>query len=202
MQASPYTVFSDKQLVTLLQAGDRKAYAEIYDRFQGVLYTYAYRMVHDEEEAADLVQEVLLYLWEKREAIQLTNSLANYLYAAVRYRFFNLLDKERVRQNYAESLAAFADRSVYQTDFALREKELAALIEDAVQHLPPKMREVFEWSRKEQLSHREIADKLGITEKTVKNQINGALKILRKQLGNHAIWLLLLSTFFPTSNGP
>src|SRR5690606_35040543 len=122
MQVSPYTVFSDMQLVTLLKAGDRKAYAEIYDRFQGVLYTYACRIMQDEDDAADLVQEVLLYLWDRRESIQLTHSLATYLYAAVRYRFFNLLDKERVRRDYAQSLAAFVERGVYQADFALREK--------------------------------------------------------------------------------
>lgn len=69
------------------------------------------------------------------------------------------------------------------TDHVIREKQLAALIEKGISDLPPKMKEVFELSRKQKLTHKEIAEKLNLSEQTVKKQVNNALKILRVKLG-------------------
>jgi RNA polymerase sigma-70 factor (family 1) len=181
MQA--YSTLSDIELVPLLCAADKYAYTEIYKRYRGLLYVYACKIFKDEDEAEDVVQEIFVSLWNKKESLVLNSNLSVYLYGSVRHKFFNSLDHEKVRANYRASLSTFIDSGEYTTDNLLREKELIYLIEKEVRLLPPKMREVFELSRKENLSHKEIAERLNISDKTVKKQMNNAIKILRIKLG-------------------
>lgn len=190
-----YSSFSDLELTTMLKSGDNAAFNEIYRRFQGLLYLYACKIVKNDEEAEDIVQEVFLYLWDKRSIIVFKAGLAVYLYTAVRYKFFNLLDHKKVRTDYKDSLRHFLDHGVTLTDHYIREKELSKLIESEINALPHKMREIFELSRKHHLSRKEISEKLKLSEKTVKNQINNALKILRKRLGLWAFILLLINRY-------
>lgn len=187
-----YSTLLDNELIDLLKSGDQTAYTQIYDRYQGLLFVYACKITKDEDEAEDIVQEVFFYLWDKRSTILFKTSLPAYLYSAVRYKYFNLLDHKKVRANYADSLQEFIEKGDVQADHVIREKELTRLIEKEISLLPPKMREIFELSRKEHLSHKEIAEKLNLSEKTVKNQINNALKELRVKLGMFTFLLFLM----------
>ena len=187
-----FTLYSDQKLISLLKDNSQVAYTKIYDRYQGLLYIYACKITKDENEAEDIVQEVFFYLWDKRNTINFDSSLSSYLYTAVRYKFFNLLDHKKIRANYIESFQDFMSMGSVQADYRLRERDLAQLIEKEIALLPPKMREIFELSRKQQLSHKEIAQKLNISEKTVKNQVNGALKQLRGKLGMFTFLLFLI----------
>lgn len=188
-----YSSFTDIELVHLLKLDDQNAFLEIYNRFQGILYIYACKITKDNDDAEDIVQEVFVYLWDKRSTTILTSSISSYLYSAVRYKFFNLLDRKKIRTDYRLSFQQFLDQGEYITDNYIREKEFSNLIEKEISALPDKMREIFELSRKQYLSRKEIAEKLNLSEKTVKNQINNALKILRKRLGILAFIMLLLN---------
>jgi RNA polymerase sigma-70 factor (family 1) len=187
-----YKSYTDQQLIALLKDSSQPAFTQIYDRYQSLLFIYACKITKDENEAEDIVQEVLFYLWDKRHVLTFEHSLSSYLYSAVRYKFFNLLDRKKVRVNYAESFQAFIDQDSVQADYMVREKELSQLIEKEISLLPEKMREVFELSRKQHLSHKEIAERLGISEKTVKNQVNNALKSLRVRLGLIIFFIILV----------
>ncbi|WP_316841426.1 RNA polymerase sigma-70 factor [Pedobacter gandavensis] len=190
---SSYHSFTDFELTSLLKKGDLVAYNEIYKRFQGLLYIYACKIVKNNDDAEDIVQEVFLYLWDKRFSITITSSISVYLYKAVQYKFMNLLDHKKVRADYKDSLNQFLDHGEYITDHYIRQKEFNQIIEKEVAALPDKMREIFELSRKNNLSRKEIAEKLNISEKTVKNQITNALKILRGKLTFFTFLLLLLN---------
>lgn len=178
-----YNSLSDTELTALLKSGDQHAYTEIYDRYQDLLYIYACKVTKDESEAEDIVQEIFFYLWDKRSSLNFSVSFSSYLYSAVRYKFFNLIDHKKVRSNYADSLQHYVKTADVQADHQVREKELSRIIETEIALLPPKMREIFELSRKVSLPHKDIAIKLNISEKTVKNQVNNALKQLRVKLG-------------------
>jgi RNA polymerase sigma-70 factor (ECF subfamily) len=180
---APYTSFTDAELAGFLKLGDKAAFTEIYDRYNGLLYIYACKIVKDEDVAEDLVQELFIYLWNKRQAINFKSSIASYLYSAVRYKFFDLLDKQKVQTDYVQAFQLFLDQGEYVTDNYILEKELSATIEKEIANLPAKMREVFLLSRKEHLSNKEIAERLHISEKTVKNQVSTALKTLKLKLG-------------------
>jgi RNA polymerase sigma-70 factor (ECF subfamily) len=187
-----YEYLSDTEITGLLKSGDRAAFTEIYNRFKGLLYIYACKITRDDDIAEDLVQDIFIYLWDKHQTINFTSSLSSYLYSAIRYKFFDLVDKQKIRADYVEALQIFLDQGEYITDNYILEKELAAAIEKEVANLPAKMREVFLLSRKENLSNKEIAERLDISEKTVKNQISTALKILRIKLGLLTFLFLLL----------
>jgi RNA polymerase sigma-70 factor (family 1) len=174
---------SDLQLVQLLKSNDEAAFNEIYRRFGGLLYVYACRVTREENEAEDIVQEVFIYLWDKRTKLAHIDSLSGWLYQAVRYRFFDSLDRRKVRTDHREALQKFLDQGVYSPDEYVRERELVQLVEKGIAALPSKMQEIFALSRKEQLSHKEIATRLKISEKTVKNQVHNALRILKTRIG-------------------
>lgn len=178
-----YCNFEDRELTQLLKEGDEAAYTELYTRYRAVLYVHAYRILQDKEEAKDAVQELFITLWAKRDVLNYQTGIASYLYASIRNRVFDRIARKKVASSYFESLKQFAPLYEYSTDNELEAKELAHLIESEVDALPAKMREIFLLSRAEQLSHREIAEQLVISDKTVKKQVSNALKILKVKLG-------------------
>jgi RNA polymerase sigma-70 factor (ECF subfamily) len=178
-----YNLLTDSQLTDRLKEGDKNAYEEIYNRFKGVLFAHSFRMLQDTEETKDVLQEIFAVLWTKRNQLNFTVSLSAYLYAATRNRIFDLISRKKVESEYLSSLQDFIRQGDYITDHLVREKELVMMIEKEVSALPPKMREIFELSRGANLTHKQIAEQLNISDKTVKKQVNNALKILRLKLG-------------------
>lgn len=185
---------TDSELASLLRQRDQEAFRELFERYKRVLYSFAKNMTHDISEAEDLVQDVFISLWENAERLELKGTISSYLYAAVRYKFLNLVAHKKIRSDYVSIFQKFINEVDYSVDEYLNEKELINLVEKEVSKLPDKMREVFELSRNAGLSHREIAGKLNLSEKTVKNHINHALKILRGKLPLSAILLYLLQS--------
>ncbi|MBO9632734.1 MAG: RNA polymerase sigma-70 factor [Chitinophagaceae bacterium] len=175
----------------LLKSDDEAAFNEIYSRWHGLLFVYAARMTRNDHEAADMVQELFMQLWDKRASIEIGSSLKGWLYTAIRYKFFDRLDKRKTRADHLRALQQFAEEGQSNTDEYMRHKELETLIEKGITALPPKMQEIFALSRKEELSHKEIASRLQLTEKTVKNQVHNALRILRSKLGLFGYLLVL-----------
>jgi RNA polymerase sigma-70 factor (family 1) len=178
-----YTTLTDHDLVAFLKDGDKTAFTEIYNRYKGLLYIHAYNRLRNQQEADDVVHELFASLWTKREELFLKTHLSGYLYQAIRNRVIDVISHKKVESAYMVSLQYFIDHSEAVTDHLVRENELSALIEKEISALPPKMREVFELSRRANLSHKEIAGKLELSEMTVKKHVNNALKILRGKFG-------------------
>jgi RNA polymerase sigma-70 factor (ECF subfamily) len=187
-----YRDFSDADLVKLVGSGDHTAFAELYERYWGVLFVHCMKMLRDEDEAKDVLQELFTSLWTKSAELQFSTSVSAYLYSAVRNKVFNLMAHQKVKRNYSAGISKFMQQGEFITDEQVRLNELKRIIEREVALLPPKMREVFEMSRNQQLSHKEIAGKLGISDKTVRKQINNALKILKVKLNVSAGLLVVL----------
>ncbi|RZK27283.1 MAG: RNA polymerase sigma-70 factor [Flavobacterium sp.] len=179
-----YSSYADFELVNLLKTGDRIALNEIYKRYQGILYSHAYRRLPSREDVRDIIQDLFFYLWTHREQLEFRVSLSSYLYASVRNRVLNQARNQKVRENFATSLQKFIDLGENLVEESLQEKELASLIEKEVLSLPKQMRVIFEMSRSLDMSHQEIAEKLDLSTNTVRNQVHNALKILRTKLGN------------------
>jgi RNA polymerase sigma-70 factor (family 1) len=186
-----YSEHSDRDLLLLLKQDNEAAFAEIYQRYKWVLYLHAAKRVNDREEAKDIVQELFTTLWDRRQVFDLQTHLSGYLYTAVRNRVISRLSHEKVVDTYMDAIRESASQGNCITDHKARENNLAAIIEQEINELPERMREVFILSRKHHLSHKEIAGKLGIAESTVKKQVSNALATLRVKLGLFA-WLFLL----------
>lgn len=175
----PYQNYTDHELLSLLKDDDYLAYTEIYDRYSGILYIHAYKRLKDREEAKDVVQELFTALWMKRLDFELRTHLAGYLYTAIRNRALRVISHKQIESTYFSSLQQSILEGNAVTDHLIREKELATLIEKEIDALPVKMRHVFKLSRTLHLSHREIAERLDLSEDTVKKHVNNALKVLR-----------------------
>lgn len=120
---------------------------------------------------------------DERTTLVVNENLSGYLYTSVRNRILDFISSQKVRANYVTHLQSFIAKNEIVTDYSVRVSLFKQLIDQEIARLPQKMREIFEMSRRDQLSNKEIAEKLGLSEKTVKNQINNSLKILRKRLG-------------------
>src|SRR5690606_18288505 len=139
---------NDQMLMERLRKGDDAAFAVLYDRYWPILFKQAHRLLQDEDEIRDVLQDTFTTLWEKAYVIEPTTSLSAYLHALVRNRILNLLLRSKVKDKYLASLAHFSATEI-PADFAIREKQMAQQIEEELNRLPEKMREVFELSRKE-----------------------------------------------------
>jgi len=183
---------SDNDLLTLFKKGDHTAFKLIYERYWQLLYISACKILKDEDEAKDIVQEVFVSFLNKGGDMEISVAVSSYLYSAVRYKVFDFISRKKVRQNHLDSLEDYMSAGDFSTDRALIEKEINAEMEKEIQNLPQKMKEVFELSRKAELSHREIADALNISDKTVKKQISNALKLLKPKFTNYYSIVLML----------
>lgn len=178
-----YSLYSDADLTELLRSGDRVAFTEIYNRYKLILHNHAWNKTRNHVETQDAIQEVFSNLWTKREVIQIGSNLSGYLYTSVRNHILNLFAKKQVQEKYINSIHQYSQQKTALTDHRVRESMLRDVIEKEIADLPPRMREVFELSRKQHLSHKEIAVIMGTTEQTVKKQVSNALKHLRNRLG-------------------
>ncbi|HEY0273954.1 MAG TPA: RNA polymerase sigma-70 factor [Chitinophaga sp.] len=188
----PFEAFSDAALLELFQSGNMQAYEEVYRRYWSLLYISACKILREEDEAKDIVQEIFLSFLNNGRSLTLTTSLSAYLYTAVRYKVLDRIKHLQVKDQHFASLAQYAEAAQALTDGRLLEKELIEKMEQAIRLLPDKMRVVFELSRRESLSHKEIARLLQISDKTVKKQIANALKVLKVKLVEVIILLLFL----------
>lgn len=149
----------------------------------------AFKTIQDEHKSKDCAQEVFLDLWKRREQIEIHTSLGAYLKRAT---VFKAIDYVRKRKSPDQEVNEF-DAIAFQNN-NLEFEELNNLIHRIIEQLPERCRMVFTLSRFEQLSHKEIAAKMDISEKTIENQITKALKILRKTVKDynlgHLIWIL------------
>ncbi|MDB4926543.1 RNA polymerase sigma factor [Mucilaginibacter sp.] len=174
----------DDELVQLLKESNHTAYTEIYKRYFYLMYVHAYKKMRNEDQAKDLIQDLFATLWFRRVDDLPKSNLAGYLYTAVRNKIFNLFAHQQVQSRYIASLENYlSTHASVPTDHLVRENDLKAFIEKEIQALPAKMRQIFEMSRKENLSHKEIAERLDVSENNVSKQVNNALRILRTKLG-------------------
>lgn len=178
-----YAQLSDHALAALIRDRDRDAFAALYERYWAILFRYARKMLREDEEAGDIVQDVFIQLWERSAELHPDRNIAGWLYTSMRNRIVTLINRHKRYQDYIASLGEYLEKGECQTDDLLREKEFAVIIEREVEKLPPKMREVFELSRRAHLDHKTIAKTLHISEGTVKKQVANALKILRSRFG-------------------
>lgn len=178
-----YLNLSDSDLVRLLQQDDQNAYAEIFNRYKAVLYIFAFKKTNDREEAKDLVHELFMNTWEKRATANMPAGLAPYLFGMLKNRILDLYKHKKVSQRYLDTFQYYLNTESTPADSLVRHNDLNALIEKEISALPEKMRQVFEMSRKTNLSRKEIAEELNISEQTVKSHIFHALKILKTRLG-------------------
>ena len=179
-----YSTLTDEVLLSLLRQGDKAAYTEIYNRYHGPLYIFAYQRIKDREESKDIIHELFLKVWSEHKQLNISGRISVYLYTAVRNRIINAIAKHQVAERYIDSFLSYIEQVDYQSaDFLARHNDMSAFIQKEIENLSPRLREVFELSRNTALSRKEIAERLGVSEETVKSHMHQAIKTLKARLG-------------------
>ena len=157
---------------------DKQSYQAIFQEFYNMLGNYSNTIVHNSTDAEDVVQEVFIQLWNKRDTLKIETKIKYYLFTAVKNRSIEVLRKRKMHNKYVEieknvkeSVEYLGDDS---EDIVLKEK-----LHRSIRQLPPKCQEIFVMNKLNGLTYNEIAESLNLSSKTVENQIARALKLLR-----------------------
>ena len=189
----------DELLIEQLNQKQVGAFKILFDRFYRYLVLYAMKWVERQEIAEDVVQDVFVRVWLRRDNLRDDGTLQGYLLRSVYHASLNALKKGAnatayrswVTQQIEQSCYAHYDPDDSEVIRKLYSQEIAGQIDAAVESLSPKCREVFRMSHIEGLSNREISERLGITLSTVENHIYNALKQLRQKLSHYKMLILL-----------
>lgn len=181
-------VISEKKVISRLRLGDKKAYEQLFlDNYKN-LVLYAKKFVMETETARDLVQDVFIYFWEKRQKISIDKSITSYLFRAVHNACINYLKRESTKENYIKHFLINLSEGAYKTTASenayelVVHKELSVRIEGIIETLPEQCRNIFKMSRFRGMKNKEIAEIYSISPRTVETQIYRALKVLKENL--------------------
>jgi len=174
-----YQNYSDKELWNLVRVNDRRAFEAIYRKHWSQLMISAYNVLEDREVCRDILQDVFTDLWVRRRTTFI-DSLPSYLKVAVRNKVFKQLRKGYLSRKHLDSLEKISFSNA--TEDLVNFNQMKESYEKSLAELPEKCKEIFLLRRVEQLSVKEIAEKLFISPKTVENQITKAQKLLRSKM--------------------
>ena len=178
------TEYNDEELLNLLSTGDESAIDLIFRKYYSFLCKSVHRIISDEQITEDLAQEVFYELWKKREKLHINSSLKAYLKRAVINKALNYIRDQKIDLRNAPAKEDLKSKGITVIQ-KIAVDDLQQKIDQAIDSLPERCRLVFVLSRFEEMSYQQIADQLGISIKTVENQISKALKSLRKALASH-----------------
>lgn len=178
-----------------IKEGDQQAFEVVFKGMYADLCRYAHSFLKDKDDAEDLVQNTFVKVWDKRDQIELSDSLSGYLYRMVYNQSMNKIKHQNIRLEHVEHVKHQFDEGEFVIDNAQNLNEMHERVHLAIDKLPKECGRIFKMSRFEELKYQEIADTLEISIKTVENQIGKALKIMRTELSEYLVGLLIFIQF-------
>lgn len=184
---------SDIFIIAKMMDGDVDAFRHFFDSYYSDLCNFLNLYVKNQDVAEELVQDIFVHFWVNKNNLKINNSVKSYLYSAAKYKGLNHIRNTKRRE---EIIAQFDPNPATEISFDLFDQNiLKDIITAATESLPPKCLQIFRMSQNSQLSNKEIADELGISVKTVENQMTIAFKKLRTTLQPYKDQLLTLMIF-------
>lgn len=191
---------NEGDLLKLLAAGDEHAYRELFRRHWDNVYSVALVLTKSVELAEDMVQDVFLKIWQKRDQFTKIEKFEDYLFIMARNHIYTELKKKTRDDQFKEQVHQYFDSGITNAEIQLLTKETQLQINKAIEQLTPQQQLVYRMSREQELSHEEIAEKLNISRNTVRNHIVQSLKQIREYLHENTsgavLVLCLLKIFF------
>lgn len=187
---------AELRLVEQVAEGSEMAFERFFRTYFKSLYAYAFTMLQDEIMAEEIVQQVFYKIWEKKEQFSIHTSVKAFLYKAVYNECLNYLKHQKHRDEHHDYLVHINRNRVSDDNAAMRVElnELQSGLQTALSELPEQCRTIFYMSRFDGLKYREIAERMGLSIKTIEAQMGKALKVLREKLVDFLplfIWLIL-----------
>ena len=184
-------VRDDKEYVECLKKDDFIAFDALFHKYSANLYAFALSITRDSFAAEEVTQLVFLKVWEKREQIKEHLSFKSFLFSVAYHETISWLRKEKSEKMRIGEFVRMSGFQTSETENTVEFRNIESLANGLIQEMPEKRKEIFRLSREQGFSNKEIAEKLGISIKTVENQMTSALKYLREKLGKHDVLGLL-----------
>jgi RNA polymerase sigma-70 factor (family 1) len=178
--------------------GDKEAFRFFFEKYYPDLCNLVNLYLHDPMMSEEIAQDIFIYLWEKKEKIKIESSVKSYLLQASKNRSMNHLRDERTKLEIYRHLADFNRPSAEMPDKVMDANQLREVIDNAINSLPDRCREVYILGKEKNLSYKEISEEVGISVKTVEVQMGIALKKLREQLRPYYDDIFILFLFWMT----
>lgn len=177
-------------LLQQVAKGDEFSFRLLYENWQGQLASYIFRITKSKEITAEIVQDVFLKIWISREALSEVDNFKSYLFIVSRNQAINALKKAMRELKKVRDWEKISKDETQSEDF---ENERFSLVDEAIEQLSPRQKEVFILHRYEKFTYQQIADKLGIGKESVKTHIGLAVKAITKYLKGHLLLIAFLA---------
>jgi RNA polymerase sigma-70 factor (family 1) len=188
-------VYNEKDIITHLALGDVNAFRLVFNRYRNEIFTYCYKVTKSKEPAEEIVHDVFLIMWQKREQLDISLPVKPYLYKITQNLAFNFLKKAANEQKLKQAVFYFQDLHDNQPERDINYKDTKNLLAEAISQLPAERKRIFKMSRYQGLNHDEIATQLDISKNTVKDQMFKALRSIKQYLELHNTFFTLFIFF-------
>lgn len=187
---------SDEKLMKEIKADNMFAFDMLYKKYSKRLYKFSFSILKSQEESENIVQDVFLHLWENRNKIEKDSSIQYYIFTIAYNSSISIIRKKALESQFIEYLKSIQDLSQESVNVEIEYNELTKKLDDIINHLPDRQREVYLLHKKEGLKYQEIAERLNISVNTIENHMSRALKTIREKLGSYSIVAILIWYLF------
>ena len=191
-----YLQYSDEQLMLEIKAGNMVAYDALYRKYSKKLYKFSLSILKSSEEAENTIQDVFLNLWENRHEIEKNSSIKSYVFTVTYNSAISLLRKKTSEKRFIEYLKTLQHPDHESVIPQIEYDEFSAKLDQVINALPVRQKEIYLMHREEGLKYQEIAEKLNISVNTIETHMSRALKTIRERLGNYSLLLVLFYFLF------
>jgi RNA polymerase sigma-70 factor (ECF subfamily) len=185
--------YPDINVFDLFREGSDKAFDEIYNRYWEKLYNYAFHRTRSKDIAFEIVQDIFVSLWTRREVIQLQSSVSGYLFASVRFQILNHIKNSKLKELYLKDYIRFTSSADNSNEESMLVQDLQCALEQSIDELPARCREITRLSMLENWSIEKIAVQLNISHRTVENQLTLGRKHLKSSLGDFVMLIAIIN---------
>lgn len=171
----------DNELVKRLIINDEVAFSELYAHYRSDLYAFCFTFIKSTDEVEDLIQEIFIYIWESRKSLKPELNFSSYIHTIARNRSFSYLRKVNVKDRIEKELyeKVIQNKEIIESDLIY--KEYIIILKQTIYNLPPQRQRIFNMSRMDNLTHKEIAKELNISVYTVQEHISESLRVIKNQ---------------------
>lgn len=171
---------TDETLTYLINRGNKSAFQELFERYSGQIYHFALKYFRNQQEAEEVVQDVFLKIWEKRDGLDRSKSIKSFVFTVAVNTIYDSVRRRNIENSYKDFAKNNFDFQSETTWHEVIYNEMLAKVEDVIHCLPNQQRRIFKLSRQKGLSNEEISIRLNISKRTVENQLYRALVFLKK----------------------
>ena len=188
----------NKELTKLIKEGNKSAYERLFKEYAPKIYHFSLSYLHNVADSEELVQDVFLKIWEKREMLDQSGNLKAFIYKVAINTIYDFIRRKNVEYAFKDYVEAHADNSSTNTWHEVIYNEMQGQLNNLIEQFPEQRKKIFKMSKQEGLTNDEIAKELNLSKRTVENQLYRAIAFLKENLKNESLTALLFFYLFYT----